>query len=217
MRTFAIGDIHGCLQSLETLLDSLELKPDDRLIFLGDYVDRGPNSRGVIELLMLLSQNPNHRFLRGNHEQWMLDSRWEKDWLSSWGMVGGLETLDSYGAITLDDVPENHWDWLSQTRYFFQTDSEIFVHGAIGQKAPQHTSETWLLWRRIGDMKTPHPSGKRVICGHTPQKKGIPLDIGHAVCIDTYCYGGGWLSALEIASNRVFQANELGQTRLLEL
>lgn len=213
MRTFAIGDIHGCLQSLKTLLDSLELRPDDRLIFLGDYVDRGPDARGVIEHLMALSQNPTHQFLRGNHEQWMLDSLWDDDWVNSWGMVGGRETLESYNALDLVEVPEAHWDWLNQTRLFFQTNSEIFVHGAIDQQAPEHNSETWLLWQRIHDMKKPHPSGKRVICGHTSQKKGLPLNLGHAVCIDTYCYGGGWLSALEIASNQVFQANENGQIR----
>lgn len=160
MRTFAIGDIHGCLSALETLLDLLELRPDDRLVFLGDYVDRGPDSRGVIELLMRLSQNPTHCFVRGNHDQWMLDSRFEKDWVSGWGMVGGLETLDSYTARDLDEVPEAHFQWLEQTPLFFETETEIFVHGAIGQKSPEHTSETWLLWRRIGDMKTPHPSGK---------------------------------------------------------
>ena len=217
MRTFAIGDIHGCLSALETLLDFLNMRPDDRLVFLGDYVDRGPNSRGVIELLMRLSQNPTHQFVRGNHDQWMLQARLDEEWRQSWGMVGGLETLESYDATTLDDIPNSHFEWLEKTPLFFQTETHIFVHGAIGQKPPEKTGETWLLWRRISDMTSPHPSGKRVICGHTAQKKGVPLNRGHAVCIDTHCYGGGWLSALNIDSNQVFQADEWNQTRQFEL
>jgi serine/threonine protein phosphatase 1 len=166
----------------------------------------------VIEKLIALSASPQHVFLRGNHDLWMLNAKHDREWFSSWLSVGGTETLDSYNACALSNVPQEHFNWLEETRYFFQTESHIFAHGAISQKPPHENREDWLLWRRIYDI-TPHPSGRRVICGHTAQKDGRPLDIGHAVCIDTFCYGGQWLTALDVDSNQLFQANESSQTR----
>lgn len=213
MRTIAIGDIHGCLTALQTLLEVINLAPDDRLIFLGDYVDRGPNSRGVIEKLIQLSQVSQHVFLRGNHDQWMLSARYNKDEFRGWESVGGYATLDSYEACTLDDVPSEHFDWQQTTRYFFQTETHIFVHGSIGYDPPHKTSERVLLWQRIYGIEE-HPSGKFVICGHTAQGDGRVLDLGHAICIDTCCCGGKWLTGLDVESDQVFQANEQGATQI---
>lgn len=212
MRTLAIGDIHGCLTALETLLQVIELAPEDRLIFLGDYVDRGPDSRGVIEKLIQLSQAPQHIFLRGNHDQMMLLARFDKKEFRYWQAIGGYETLESYNACTLDDVPHQHFDWLETTRYFFQTDTHIFVHGSIGLEAPHKNSERTLLWQRVYGIEE-HPSGKFVICGHTAQCDGRPLDLGHAVCIDTCCYGGQWLTAMDVDSEQIFQANQQGKAQ----
>jgi serine/threonine protein phosphatase 1 len=211
-RLFAIGDIHGCLLALETLLASLQLRDDDRLVFLGDYIDRGPDSRGVLEVMIELERQKRHLFLRGNHEAWMLKARVDRSWLHSWWEVGGLETVESYEAQTLTDIPREHWAFLERTRLFWESQGHIFVHGASGQGPLEETPEYLLLWRRIFDIE-PHPSGKRVICGHTSQKSGRPLDRDFAVCIDTFAHGGGWLTALEVSSDEVFQANELGQTR----
>ena len=211
-RLFAIGDIHGCSVALDTLLNSLELGAQDRLVFLGDYVDRGPNSRGVIERLIELERQGRHIFLRGNHEAWMLKARTDLSWLHSWWSVGGSETVESYGALTLQDIPEAHWKFLERTRLFWESENEIFVHGASGTGPLETTGEQWLLWNRIYDIK-PHPSGKRVICGHTKQKNGRPFDRDFAVCIDTGAHADGWLTALEVNSDQVFQANESSQTR----
>ena len=211
-RLFAIGDVHGCCIALDTLLGSLALRDDDRLVFLGDYVDRGPDSRGVIDRLIELDRQGRSTFLRGNHEAWMLKARVDLSWLRSWWEVGGLETVESYDALSLDDIPPTHWRFVERTKLFYQTEGHIFVHGASGEGPLEDTPEYWLLWRRIFDIE-PHPSGKRVICGHTSQKSGRPLDRGFAVCIDTFAHGGGWLTALEVSSDEVFQANELGQTR----
>ncbi len=188
-RLFAIGDIHGCLTALDTLLDSLELTPKDRLVFLGDYIDRGPNSRGVLERMIELGSSGNHIFLRGNHEAWMLSARINFSMFQSWWEVGGLETMDSYNTRDL-----------------------IFVHGASGTGPLEETGEHWLLWQRINNIE-PHPSGKRTICGHTKQRNGCPLDREFAVCIDTGAHAGSWLTALEVNSDEVFQADELGRTR----
>ncbi len=119
MRTFAIGDIHGCFTALETLLDCLELQPEDRLIFLGDYIDRGPDSHRVLEKLIELSANPRHVFLRGNHDDWLLTARTETKTLQSWRAVGGKQTLESYGVKSIEEMPASHLGWLEKTRAFF--------------------------------------------------------------------------------------------------
>ena len=216
MRTLAIGDIHGCKMALETLLDSLELCEDDRLIFLGDYVDRGPDSRGVLEKLIELGANPRHVFLRGNHDDWLLTARTEPKMFGSWLAVGGQKTLDSYGITRWEDLPPAHLEFLDQTRAFFHLEGQIYAHAAVSSRPPELNEPRWLMWGNWSEIKE-HPSGDRIIVGHSAQRSGLPLDKGFAVCIDTYCYGGGWLSALDVWENEVFQANEQGQTRRVRL
>ena len=216
-RIIAIGDVHGCLTALDTLLEFVQLQPEDTLIFLGDYVDRGPNSRGVIERLIELSARDKTIFLRGNHDLWLENAREDRNWFLSWfdKNVGGLETIHSYGNFS--DVPLVHWQFLDNLVEYYETETEIFVHGAVDadeELFDQH--QQVLLWERINNQ-APHFSGKRVICGHTSQSNGLPLDISHAVCIDTFCCGGGWLSALDVTTDRVWQANEDGETRMLSL
>ena len=219
MSTFAIGDVHGCLRALDTLLEFLPSKPEDTLVFLGDYVDRGPNSREVLERLIELSTKPNFVALLGNHDVWMLRARSNEEWFKSWLSrgVGGVQTLESYDG-SLKNVPEAHWRFLSETCVnFWETNAEIFVHAAADAHTPvPEQTEHWLLWERVYNIEQ-HESGKRVVCGHTSQKNGLPLDLGHAVCIDTFCHGGGWLSALCVETGQVWQANERGKTRVVWL
>ena len=215
-RTLAIGDVHGCLTALDTLLKFVDLQPDDTLIFLGDYVDRGPDSRGVVQRVIELCTRPNCVTLRGNHEAWLLRARFDPSWFSSWQGVGGEETLMSYDAFAASDLPDEHLKWINQTRMFFQDESHIYVHAAISGRAPHENREEQLLWGKFGQIK-PHSTGKRVICGHSAQRSGWPNDAGHAVCIDTFCYGGGWLTALDVTTNLFWQANEQGETRMLQL
>ena len=216
-RTLAVGDVHGCSIALDALLNFIELRPDDTLIFLGDYVDRGPDSRGVLERLVELSARPNTPFLRGNHDLWMERAREDRQWFVSWlrGGVGGLATLHSYGDFK--NIPASHWRFLEELADYHETADEIFVHGAVDAAARMcDQREQTLLWERVNDQ-APHFSGKRVICGHTSQTSGWPLDKGFAVCIDTFCCGGGWLSALDATTDRVWQTNQAGQTRLIQL
>ena len=211
-RILAIGDVHGCRAALDAPLQSLKLRADDALIFLGDYIDRGPDSRGVVERVIELGARPSTVTLRGNHEDWLLRAQHDPKWFDSWLGVGGEETLISYDAFAASDLPATHLEFIEQTRFFFQSETHIFVHAALGTKPPHETLDTTLLWGKFNSIP-PHPSGKRVICGHSAQRNGLPLDRGHAVCIDTFCYGGGWLSALDVTTNHLWQANENGETR----
>lgn len=216
MENIAIGDIHGSPVALRTLLESLNLR-DNRLIFLGDYIDRGPGSSQVLETLLELSSDPKHVFLRGNHEEWLLNARTEKRWFNTWlgAGVGGKATLTSYGAASFDAaalslIPEEHFEFLEGTHLFFQTETEIFVHASLSVQKPEENDIQQLLWHSFEEI-APHPSGKRIICGHTSQPGGVPTDNGHAVCIDTIW--SGWLSALNVEIDEVIQANNQGQTR----
>src|SRR5262245_50687184 len=115
-RLLAIGDIHGCSRALDALLIAVKLTPQDRLIFLGDYVDRGPDSRGVVERVIALSATYPVVALRGNHEVMMLLARDSSDSMRYWLAVGGREAMASYSPTgSVEDVPETHWRFLRKT------------------------------------------------------------------------------------------------------
>src|SRR5437660_180368 len=133
MRVLAIGDIHGCLRALETLLAVVQPRPDDLLITLGDYVDRGPDSYGVLELLLALHETGRLVPLRGNHDEMMLNARRGSGDRADWLACGGRSTLASYVERgepgKLFQVPDRHWEFLEQTcRDSYETDSHFFVH-----------------------------------------------------------------------------------------
>src|SRR5689334_11414198 len=116
MRLLAIGDIHGNLKALDTLLATIALQPEDVLVTLGDYVDRGPDSRGVLDRLIELNRSAQLIALRGNHDELMLQAR-DGEERRMWWTCGGKNTLASYGCPVLDDeqlrkIPDNHWHFL---------------------------------------------------------------------------------------------------------
>lgn len=216
-RTFAIGDIHGHARALEALLQSIELQPEDTVIFLGDYLDRGPDSRGVIERILQLQTRHRVIPLLGNHEAALLDAR-DRDsarefWLSP--ACGGLATLASYGteAADLGVIPDRHWRFLEQLPLVHEMDTHFFIHANYAANWPlaQHDSRT-ALWLDLRDLPGPHFSGKTAVVGHTPQMDGCILDAGHLLCIDTGCGFGGWLTALEVVSGEIWQVSEQGHS-----
>jgi len=215
-RTLAIGDIHGCITALNLLLDMMQPTAGDTVIPLGDYVDRGPDSCAVLERLIGLGNICTLLPIRGNHDIMMLTARdmggaYRRDWFN---MVGGDATLASYGG-SIDGVPSTHWAFLERTLPYVETTSHIFVHAGVDPElAMEDQTDDVLYWEKLRNPG-PHISGKWVICGHTSQKNGIPLDLGHLLCIDTWVYGNGWLSGLDVASGRIYQANERGETRTL--
>lgn len=214
-RILAIGDIHGCLTALETLLAAVKPDATDTVVTLGDYVDRGANSCGVLDRLLALAGETNLVALRGNHDLMMLEARESAAYRNQWMMgVGGDATVASYNG-SLDNVPPAHWQFLTNTVPYHQTATHLFVHAGLEPHTPldKQTAET-LFWRKLFDP-APHPSGKTVVVGHTSQKSGTLLDYGHTVCIDTFAYGGQWLSCLDTATGTIVQTSEHGDTRLL--
>jgi serine/threonine protein phosphatase 1 len=214
VRTLVIGDIHGCWRALQALLAAVDLRPDDRIITLGDYVDRGPNSREVLDFLIDLQQHGNLIALRGNHDQMMVDARRTGE-LWTWLGCGGQATLTSYAAVAdLDEVPERHWQFLENNLVdWHETDTHIFVHATLLPDVPLDEQPAYaLLWEKLEDP-IPHCSGKVVVCGHTRQMSGVPLNVGHTICLDTNVYAGGWLTCLEVESGRTWQANQKGEVR----
>jgi serine/threonine protein phosphatase 1 len=216
-RTIAIGDIHGCSKALDALIEAINPTPGDEVVMLGDYVDRGPDSRGVLDSLIALSWRCWLIPLLGNHDQMMLDALNDKPH-AIWFEVGGVEALDSYvPGRNLAAVPREHVEFLEGCRDYFETDTHIFVHANYYPDIPIDEQPDFML--RWESLKTftpgPHESGKRAIVGHSSQKSGEILDLGHLVCIDTFCHGGGWLTALEVHTDRVWQADRDGRMRNL--
>ncbi len=212
-RTLAIGDIHGCGVALDVLLSKMELTPDDTLVVLGDVVDRGPSTREVIDRLFETRQICNVIFIKGNHEEMMLNAVETGERIEDWKQFGGEETLQSYGG-DIEKIPQEHLNFLEAGLDFWQTDSDIFVHANLEPdiSLDEQTSE-WLRWTRLTGFEKPHPSGKRVICGHSSQFSGVPAILEGWVCIDTWVYGAGALTCLDVATGELYQSQQSGAYR----
>jgi serine/threonine protein phosphatase 1 len=195
----------------------LALSPADTLVFVGDIVDRGPATQRVIDKVLSLSDTCNVVVLMGNHEEMMRDALSGRGVLNAWLDVGGRETLESYGGIAAD-VPPEHIRFLLSAQPYWETETDIFVHASVesGVSLPNQTAE-FLRWKHVTGSELPHRSGKRIICGHTAQKDGRPFVFDGWACIDTYAYGGKYLSCLDVNTGEVFQASETGETRRMTL
>lgn len=215
-RTLVFGDIHGCLENFDALLEATAPTADDQLVFLGDYVDRGPKSAGVVTRILKLIQSHKTTTLMGNHEQMMLAARTSCEKFSDWISNGGDQTLRSYGGIRarIDDVPPEHWRFLENNLSdYLETDTHIFVHAnAYPDLAMAEQPDYMLRWERCDNI-SPHESGKVIVCGHTPQKSGKPLNRGYAICIDTNACSGGTLTCLDATSGRIWQADASGRVQ----
>ena len=154
--------------------------------------------------------------MMGNHDEILIDIRnGQPDLLPEWLLFGGEATLMSYGTMRPDDIPLKHIEFLEDCPLFFETEKHIFLHGTYDPALPmeRQRSET-LLWDKIRPTPPgPHCSGKTVIVGHTAQRSGNILDLGHLKCIDTCCYGDGFLTALEVQTGQIWQADKTGKER----
>lgn len=216
-RTLAIGDVHGCHRALVTLLGMLAVTAADTVVFLGDVVDRGPATRQVVDEILSLSKRAKVVCLMGNHEEMMRDAISGRGLFNAWLDVGGKAALDSYGGA-IENIPATHLRFLVSTRPYYETDTDIFVHASLEPEVSlANQTAIFLRWKHLAGSELPHISGKRVICGHTPQSDGVPLVFHGWVCLDTLAHGGGWLTALDLTTNEVFQASEDGRTRTFPL
>jgi serine/threonine protein phosphatase 1 len=213
-RLIAIGDIHGCSNALESLIEALAPTPRDTVVTLGDYIDRGPDSRGVIDQLIQLAKRTNLIALQGNHEQMMLEVISGDAPYQGWVQHGGVETLDSYGFDgRLDFLPDDHRDFFDSMVDYYETDTHFFLHAnyEADVSLDQQLIEV-IRWRSLRDgIPDPHFSGKIGVVGHTANPDGQILDLGYLVALDTFCYGGGLLTAMDFASGMVWQASEEGR------
>ncbi len=219
-RTIAIGDVHGCNTALATLLDKLKLQPQDTVVILGDAIDRGPDSRDVIRQLMELGERCRMQCIQGNHEQMLLDAVDGRMPMQEWLVHGGADTLDSYGkGAGLGALDPEHVEFIRSWGDVYECSSHFFVHGNYLATRPLDR-QPWrdLRWQSL-KWHTPgaHISGKTAVLGHTSNKQGEIVNLGHIICIDTFCHGGYWLTALDATTGRVWQANEAGEFRTVEL
>lgn len=161
---YCISDIHGCSKTLAVLLAKLQLTAEDTVYFLGDYVDRGPDSKGVLDIVMAM---PNAVCHKGNHEDMMLYAlaNPENDQANyHWGINGGGAAMASFGG----SVPPSYIEFLQGLHLITELPNFYLCHAGIAHKAME-TPEEMLLWDRDCDVDLGKTGGRKLICGHTPQ------------------------------------------------
>ena len=204
-RLLAVGDIHGCLDQLKTLMAQVTPKLADRVIFLGDYVDRGPDSAGVIDYLIEFNRIfPSTCLLRGNHEQMFIDYLDGHD-PTAFLVNGGLKTLNSYQNSSRWPIPSSHRAFLDALLDYYETEDYIFVHAGLRPGIPlteQDSSD--LLWIRREFIASSYDWGKTVVYGHTPLEE--PLLAETRLGLDTGCVYGRQLTCCDVRTRQVWQA-----------
>ncbi len=197
-RAFIIGDIHGCLGMLNRLMDMIDWRPDrDRLIFLGDYIDRGTDSKGVVDfVLVLLNKSPFVQCLQGNHESGFLDFLSGGN-IKTFLINGGETTLKSYQRDGEILIPPDHISFYQSLRPWIELEDYYIVHAGFrpGVEIDDQSLED-LIWIREPFIYSDYDFGKRVIFGHTPFYE--PLVTHNKIGLDTGAVYGNRLTCLEL-------------------
>jgi serine/threonine protein phosphatase 1 len=217
MTSFVIGDIHGCSDELRYLIDSLPVRPDDEIIFLGDYIDRGPDSRGVVSFLIKLKEQLSENrlvFLKGNHEDMLLSylelsGQHGKMFL----LNGGKATVESYGVsaeISSPErlstaVPPEHLAFYLGLINYYVTESYLCVHAGVNplKNLPEQTDEE-LLWIRHPFLYSSHALPYTILFGHTPQAS-VLYDLPYKIGLDTGLVYGNMLTCLDTDEKILYQ------------
>ncbi|EJC80044.1 diadenosine tetraphosphatase [Rhizobium leguminosarum bv. trifolii WSM2297] len=190
--TFAIGDIHGCIDPLDSMIDRIETyAPEGTVVFVGDYIDRGPDSKSVLDRIIA---GPSGQWswicLKGNHEDMMVAAYADSDNRAQWLGNGGLETEISYGGR----VPPEHLQWAANRPLLYVDQHRIFVHAGVDPAVPlEKQCEDDLLWIRFPPGESGDYWGKHLVHGHTPSLSN-PVTTGNRTNIDSACVFGGKLS-----------------------
>jgi diadenosine tetraphosphatase ApaH/serine/threonine PP2A family protein phosphatase len=212
-RLFAIGDIHGCPDELDAMLKAIAPGDGDTVVFVGDYVDRGPSARAVIELALDLEKTHAHTvFLKGNHEDMMLSFLGlPGNYGESFLFNGGVATLESYGlkeddlSEAKDRIPEHHLAFFRNLAVSYLRPPYLFVHAGIlptRQLEEQQTED--MLWIRQEFILNPHRIDATVVFGHTPMR-GVMVDLPYKLGIDTGLVYGGKLTCVEFTEGVLYQ------------
>ena len=217
-RSFVIGDIHGCAATLRRLVDvTLRPGPEDRIYLLGDLIDRGPDSKGVLDFIFELRERGlTVGCVRGNHEEMCLQAGDDHNFLGMWIANGGLATMESFQADGPGDIPHRYREFLASLPHYILLDAFVIVHAGLNFDPPSPFDDTSaMLWTRSPVVDQLRIGGRRLICGHTPvtckqleaslDSSKIMLDNG---CVYVRRAEMGSLAALELGSMTVhYQEN----------
>ena len=208
VKYFAIGDVHGCLSHLMRMMEVLkpELVPErDTLVFLGDYVDRGPDPRGVVDYVLELRRElPHVVCLKGNHEAMLLDWVLNGAHYDLYLYNGGGTTIRSYSTEGSFLLPPDHLRFFKELCLCYETDQYIFVHAGVREGRALSDQEPFdVLWIRDEFIHAAHGLNKVVIFGHTPYHE--PFVAPDKIGIDTGAVYGGTLTCLELPAVRFYR------------
>ena len=211
-KIFAIGDIHGCISRLNTMMTMLDINAEkDTLVFIGDYIDRGPDAKGVVDAILDIRRNFNNVVcLLGNHEQMLLNYYLENRDEELFMHNGGMSTIISYGFTPgerkLLHMPDTHMEFFTTLQPYFVKDQYIFVHAGLRAGIPMNEQNIEdLLWIRYEFINSHYDFGKVVIFGHTPLSFTAPLINENKIGLDTGAVYGGKLTCIEFPAMKIYQ------------
>ena len=217
-RLFAIGDIHGCFNSMKELIENkIQLKKNDKLIFLGDYIDRGTESKKVVDYIIKLKQNKYDVItLLGNHESMLLEAFNDVGSISKWIQNGGSETLKSFNIDTLKDIDPTYIHFFNNLKLYYELDEFLFVHAGFNDELENPFSDNYcMVWKSKNQYFNPLLKNRTIIHGHSPvtlsvcqkqiksNSKVINIDGGCAYSNDQL----GKLIAIETNAKSIFIAD----------
>jgi serine/threonine protein phosphatase 1 len=215
-RLFTISDIHGCFDTFYSLvIDHLSLTKSDRLILLGDYIDRGEKSKEVIDFIIdLINMGFDITPLAGNHEAMLLDAWRNQDMMPLWLLNSGMTTLQSFETHDINNIEKKYLDFFLSLNYYEKAGNFLFVHAGFNDFAPDPFSDKHgMIWECRSTYENPELRDKTIIHGHRPKRlevirkliseksKVIPIDSG---CVYEKEMGYGYLSALEVGTMKLF-------------
>lgn len=218
-RVFIIGDIHGCANTLKKMiLEKIKIRKSDEIYCLGDYIDRGPDSKGVIDFILLLrKQGYQIHTLRGNHEQMMLDSEKDEDAKLFWTKNGGDKTLRSFNVKTISALKAEYTSFFEKTELYVQTKDFILVHAGLNFRSGDPLSDKEsMLWIRGFRVDRDYLKGKLLVHGHTPVSRDFILSqpFENAINLDGGCVykgtdGYGSLFALNFYERKFLEVKNI--------
>ena len=221
MARYAISDIHGCVRTFKKALREVNFSKQDTLILIGDYIDRGLDSKGVVDHIIQLQEDGYNVIpLKGNHEDFLLRARENFEVYKSWMWNGGRQTLESYACklpiAYIEDyvnaIGEKHWKWYESLDTIYVTHDYVFVHGGLefqGDDPLTDTTEDTAMWTRIyripGKSRSHLIGGRVLVTGHTPTDKATMIEMTRGedlITIDRGC---------------VFNSSEYGHLAIINL